>query len=306
MLKQRPRPLRHGDVVAVVAPSSPVDPDRLEHGLQTLRRMGLQILKAPHLYDRWGFLAGRDKDRAAALQEMFLRDEVKGIFCARGGYGAGRILPHLDLKGIRRHPKIFLGSSDVTILHLALTQGAGLVTFHGPMVEPGMRRRNNPLTRQSLRTLIFNGAAFEGTIPGRFLSRGGTITGELTGGNLSLVTFSLGTPYAVETKGKVLFLEEVNEEPYRIDRMLTQLRLAGKLEGVEGIVFGDMVTRNPRKSRSSVSLKDVLVRFAQEVNIPCFTAFPSGHGRENVVLPMGGRIALEAQGRRSVRFRLWY
>lgn len=306
MLKQRPRPLRHGDVVAVVAPSSPADPDRLERGLQALRRMGLQVFKAPHLYDRWGFLAGRDKDRAAALQEMFLRDEVKGIFCVRGGYGAGRILPHLDLKGIRRHPKVFVGSSDVTILHLALTQRAGLVTFHGPMVEPGLGRRNNPLTRQSLRALIFNGTAFEGTIPGRFFSRRGTITGELTGGNLSLVTFSLGTPYAVETKGKVLFLEEVNEEPYRIDRMLTQLRLAGKLEGVEGIVFGDMVACNPRKSRSSVSLKDVLARFAQEVNIPCFTAFPSGHGRENVVLPMGGWIALEAQGRRSARFRLWY
>lgn len=306
MLRKRPKPLRQGDVVAVVAPSSPVDLNRLKHGLRALHRMGLQVLEAPHLYDRWGFLAGRDKDRAAAFQEMFLRDEVKGIFCARGGYGAGRILPHLDLKLIRRHPKVFLGSSDVTILHLALTQRAGLVTFHGPMVEPDFSRRNNPLTRQSLRTLVFHGTAFAGTIPGRFLSGRKRITGELTGGNLSLVTFSLGTPYAVETMGKVLFLEEVNEEPYRIDRMLTQLRLAGKLEGLKGIVFGDMVACNPRKPRGSFSLTDVLARFAQETNIPCFTTFPSGHGRENVVLPMGGRIALEGQGRRSARFRLSY
>ncbi len=305
MMKNRPRPLRPGDCVAVVAASSPVNPNRLKRGLRALRRLDLQVLEAPHLYDRWGFLAGRDRDRAAALQEMFLREEVKGIFCARGGYGAGRILPYLDLKLIRRHPKVFLGSSDVTILHLALTQRAGLVTFHGPMVEPDFSRGNNPLTCRSLRALIFNDTTFEGTIAGRFLAGKGGITGELTGGNLSLVTFSLGTPFAIETRGKVLFLEEVNEEPYRIDRMLMHLRLAGKLEGVRGIVFGEMVACKPRAGPASFSVTDVLARFAQEVDIPCFATFPSGHGRENVVLPMGGRIALQAQGARSARFRLW-
>lgn len=305
MLKRRPQPLRPGDCVAVVAPSSPVDPHRLKRGLSRLRRMGLEVLEAPHLYDRWGFLAGRDTDRAAALQEMFLREEVKGIFCARGGYGAGRILPHLDFALIRRHPKVFCGSSDVTILHLALTQRAGLMTFHGPMVEPDLNRRNNLLTHQSLRALLLDGGVFAGTIPGRFLSGRGKITGELTGGNLSLVTFSLGTPFAVETKGKILFLEEVNEEPYRVDRMLTHLRLAGKLRGVKGIVFGDMVGCNPRPSRGSVSIRDILTRFARETGIPCFATFPSGHGRENVVLPMGGQISLEARGKRFARFRLW-
>ncbi|MEE9172841.1 MAG: LD-carboxypeptidase [candidate division NC10 bacterium] len=305
MAKKRPAPLRVGDCVAVVAPSSPVDPNRLKRGLRALRRMGLEVLEAPHLYDRWGFLAGTDKDRAAALQQMFLRKEVKGIFCARGGYGAGRILPYLDLKLIRRHPKVFLGSSDVTILHLAFTQRAGLITFHGPMVEPGFIRRDNPLTYRSLRALIFDGQAFEGTIAGRFLARQARITGELTGGNLSLVTFSLGTAFAIESKGKVLFLEEVNEEPYRIDRMLTHLRLAGKLEGVKGIVFGDIVARKPRAHAGSFSVADILTRFAREVDIPCFATFPSGHGRENVVLPMGGRISLEAQGKRSAKFRLW-
>jgi muramoyltetrapeptide carboxypeptidase len=267
--------------------------------------MGLEVLEAPHLYDRWGFLAGRDQDRAAALQEMFLRDEVKGIFCARGGYGAGRILPYLDFTLVRQHPKVFVGSSDVTILHLALTQWAGLMTFHGPMVEPDFNRRNNPLTHRSLRALILDGRLFEGTIPGRFLSRRGKITGELTGGNLSLVTFSLGTAFAIETKGKVLFLEEVNEEPYRIDRMLTHLRLAGKLQGVKGIIFGSMVGCKPRTGRPSFSVTDVLTRFARDVDIPCFANFPSGHGRENVVLPMGGRIALEARRGRSARFRMW-
>ena len=304
-MKNRPRPLRPGDCVAVVAPSSPVNPNRLKRGLRALRRLDLQVLEAPHLYDRWGFLAGTDKDRAAALQEMFLREEVTGIFCARGGYGAGRILPYLDLKLIRRHPKVFLGSSDVTILHLALTQRAGLVTFHGPMVEPDFSRGNNPLTHRSLRALILNDTTFEGTIAGRFLARKGRITGELTGGNLSLVTFSLGTPFAIETRGKVLFLEEVNEEPYRIDRMLTHLKLAGKLEGVRGIVFGEMVGCKPRAGPTSFSVTDVLARFAQEVDIPCFATFPSGHGRENVVLPMGGRIALQARSARSASFRLW-
>ncbi len=304
-MKNRPRPLRPGDCVAVVAPSSPVNPNRLKRGLRALRRLDLQVLEAPHLYDRWGFLAGTDKDRAAALQEMFLREEVKGIFCARGGYGAGRILPYLDLKLIRRHPKVFLGSSDVTILHLALTQRAGLVTFHGPMVEPDFSRGNNPLTHRSLRALILNDTTFEGTIAGRFLARKGRITGELTGGNLSLVTFSLGTPFAIETRGKVLFLEEVNEEPYRIDRMLTHLKLAGKLEEVRGIVFGEMVGCKPRAGPTSFSVTDVLARFAQEVDIPCFATFPSGHGRENVVLPMGGRIALQARSARSASFRLW-
>jgi muramoyltetrapeptide carboxypeptidase len=173
------------------------------------------------------------------------------------------------------------------------------------MVEPGFSRRDNPMTYRSLRALILDGRAFEGTIAGRFLSRRGRIRGELTGGNLSLVTFSLGTPFAIETKGKVLFLEEVNEEPYRIDRMLAHLRLAGKLEGVKGIIFGEIVVRQPRRQPASFSITDVLTRFAHEVDIPCFATFPSGHGRENVVLPMGGRIALEAQGEGSARFRLW-
>lgn len=306
IVKKRPKPLRSGDVVAVVAPSSPVVRGRLRQGLRSLERMGLRVLEAPHLYDRWGFLAGADKDRAAALQEMFLRKEVKGIFCARGGYGAGRLLPYLDLDLIRQYPKVFLGSSDVTVLHLALTQHAGLITFHGPMVEPGFSQRMRPLTLRSFQTLILDGGGFGGTISGRFLSRRTMIGGELTGGNLSLVTFSLGTPFAIETKGKVLFLEEVNEEPYRIDRMLTQLRLAGKTEGVKGIVFGQMVACGPRKKRPSFSVTDVLSRFAQEVDVPCFATFPSGHGTENVILPMGGRISLQAQSRGRAKFRLWY
>jgi len=302
--KKRPMPLRSGDLVAVVATSGAVHPNRLKRGLSSLRRMGLRVLEGPHLYDRWGYLAGRDRDRAAGLEEMFCREEVKGIFCARGGYGAGRMLPHLDLALIRRHPKVFLGSSDVTILHLALTQHAGLVTFHGPMVEPDFSRHNNPLTRRSVRALVLNGRAFEGTIPGRFLSRPARIEGELTGGNLTLVTCSLGTPFAIETKGKVLFLEEVNEEPYRIDRMLTHLKLAGKLEGVRGIVFGEMVRCRARVALRDFSVTGILGRFARDVDVPCFATFPSGHGRENVVLPMGGRIALEPLGEWSARFRL--
>ncbi len=297
-------PLRSGDLVAVVATSGAVHPKRLKRGLSSLRRMGLRVLEGPHLYDRWGYLAGRDRDRAAALQEMFCREEVKGIFCARGGYGAGRMLPHLDLALIRGHPKVFLGSSDVTILHLALTQRAGLVTFHGPMVEPDFSRHNNLLTRRSVRALVLNGRAFEGTIPGRCLSRPARIEGELTGGNLTLVTCSLGTPFAIETKGKVLFLEDVNEVPYRIDRMLTHLKLAGKLEGVRGIVFGEMVRCRARVALRDFSVTGILGRFARDVDVPCFATFPSGHGRENVVLPMGGRIALEPLGEWSARFRL--
>ncbi|MFQ5658062.1 MAG: LD-carboxypeptidase [Candidatus Methylomirabilales bacterium] len=305
-MKRRPKALRAGDRVAVVAPSSPVDRNRLKRGLRALGRMGLQVVEAPYLYDQWGYLAGSDENRAAALQEMFLRQEIKGIFCARGGYGAGRILPHLDLKLIRRHPKVFIGSSDVTILHLALTQGGGFTTFHGPMIEPDLSRRNNPLTLRSLRSLILEGAPFERTIPGGFLAREGKITGEITGGNLSLVIFSLGTPFEIETRGKVLFLEEVSEEPYRVDRMLTHLKLAEKLEGVKGIVFGEMVRCGPRNRHSGFSVKDVLTRFAHDLDCPCFATFPSGHGRENVVLPMGGRITLWAQGKRRARFRLWY
>ncbi len=302
----RPSPLQVGDTIGIAAPSGPVDRWKLQRGLVALRRMGFRILEGPHLYDRWGFLAGRDKDRAAALQELFLRQEVKGIFCARGGYGAGRLLPYLDLDLIRRHPKVFLGSSDVTILHLALNQHAGLVTFHGPMVEPDFSRRNIPLTLRSLEALVIHGTTFERTIPGRFLWGRGRIEGRLTGGNLTLVTFSLGTPVEIETKGRVLFLEEVNEEPYRVDRMLTQLALGGKLDGVEGIVFGEMINCESRNRRPSFSLREVLTHFARDVRIPCFATFPSGHGRENVVLPMGGWISLGAKGKGRARFRLWY
>jgi muramoyltetrapeptide carboxypeptidase len=173
------------------------------------------------------------------------------------------------------------------------------------MVEPDFSRRNIPLTLRSLDALVVSGTTFERTIPGRFLW-GGKIEGRLTGGNLTLVTFSLGTPVEIETKGKVLFLEEVNEEPYRVDRMLTQLKFAGKLDGVKGIVFGEMINCKPRQRRSSFSLREVLTHFAREVRIPCFATFPSGHGRENVVLPMGGWISLGAKEKGRARFRLWY
>lgn len=293
----KPPALAEGDLVGVVAPASPPAEDReLQRGLEALAAMGLRVRLGRHLRlgggARAGYLAGPDRDRAADLMEMFRDPAVRAIFCARGGYGSARLLPLLDYRVIRRHPKILVGYSDITALHLAIHRRAGLVTFHGPMVASDFGRGLSAFTAESLRRALFHPhpagpVANPPSLPPPVAVRPGVARGPLIGGNLSLVVSTLGTPFEIRTAGRILFLEEVGEPAYRVDRMLTQLRQAGKLDGVAGVAFGEC-------GEGREDLMEVLHDRLGDLGVPVLANLAIGHGAEKATLPLGVRATLNA------------
>jgi muramoyltetrapeptide carboxypeptidase len=281
-----------------VAPASaPTNPKNIDLALGALAKLGFKAKPATHLRKRLGFLAGSDRERAEDIMEMFAHQAVKGIICFRGGYGAARLLPLLDYRTIRQNPKIFIGYSDITSLHAAFLAKASLVSFHGPMLNSDFLKDNVPdFTLQSfLRTLMqpsAPGSVCKGykkkTV--RVLSPG-SASGPLVGGNISILCASLATPYQPSLKGAILFLEDLNEEPYRFDRMLTQLLNAGLLQQVAGVAVGinrnckDPKTKNCTEYRQT--LEDVLKERLLPLNIPIVAGLPFGHVRHNATLPVG-------------------
>jgi muramoyltetrapeptide carboxypeptidase len=277
--------------VAVVAPGAPVDPELLRAGIDLLASWGLEPLVAPHVLDRAGFLAGRDSDRLADLSAAWSDPAVRGIVCARGGYGAQRIVDRLDYAGVRRHPKVFVGYSDVTALHLALGGRAGLVTFHGPMAAWDASRTGGR-SAASLRRAITDSAPLgllpAGAAPTETLVPG-TAIGPLVGGNLSLLSASVGTVDQPRLGGALLLLEEVGEAPYRVDRMLRHLLRAGLLARVAGVVVGECVGCD-----SGSGLGEVLAELFGALGRPAVVGFPLGHGRGQLTVPLGVRARLDA------------
>jgi len=233
---------------------------------------------------RRGYLAGSDAERAADWHAMVADGGVDAIFAARGGYGSGRLLPRLDADLLRRHPKAIVGHSDLTVVLNDMLQRAGVVTFHGPMVSWFAER---PESTAALLALL----AGEG--PAQLETEEVWVEGEaegmLAGGCLSLVAAMVGTPHAVETRGRLLFLEDVNEKPYRVDRMLTQLRQAGALDGVAGLLFGEMPNCFEGEE---VCLREVALDLCGDLGVPIAAGLPSGHGRGLVTLPFGVRARL--------------
>ncbi|MDR1663617.1 MAG: LD-carboxypeptidase, partial [Clostridiales bacterium] len=238
-----PDPLQPGDRVAILAPSGPCDGSFLVPAVKSLEKLGLRVHVTESCRSRHGYLAGSDALRAADVNGAFADRDIRGIFALRGGYGSQRILPLLDFGMIRRHPKVFAGYSDVTALHTAFSQLCGFVTFHAPMPATELRDGiADDFTLRSLTDTLFRplvpipfpmpkGHQMETLAPGR-------AEGCLTGGNLSLLASSLGTPYEWDAADRIIFMEEVNEEPYRIDRLLLQLKLAGKFRRAKGIILG--------------------------------------------------------------------
>ncbi len=302
----RPTCLKYGDTVGIVAPASaPSNPRNIDLALAALEQMGFKPKPAANLRKRWGFLAGTDRERAADIMQMFGDRRVSGIICLRGGYGAARLLPLLDYDLIRTHPKIFIGYSDITALHCAFLAKANLVSFHGPMLNSDFLKENVPdFTRQSfLRTLM------QPTAPGS-LCRGyrnktvrvlspGLASGPLVGGNLSILCASLATPYQPSVKGAILFFEDLDEEPYRFDRMLTQLLNAGLLQQVAGIAVGiNKDCKDPKAGRCTEyrqTLEDVLTERLLPLKIPVVAGLPFGHVRPNATLPFGAQSTLDAE-----------
>ncbi len=300
----RPPAVGPGAVLGVAAPSGPVDPVRLANGLRILRAAGFEIALAPGLLERDGFLAGDDGGRARDLGRLLRDPGVDAVLCARGGYGAMRLLPGLDLRALRARPKAFVGFSDVTAIHLAFA-AEGLVSFHGPVVECGA----GPEAEENLRAMA---AALGGVGPralapaadptgGRALRTlgAGRATGRLLGGNLSLLAATVGTPWEVPADGAVLFLEEVGEPAYRLDRYLTQLWLAGKLQAAAGFVVGDLAgcCQGPHEPDAVELLAERLLPLGK----PCLAHLPLGHGARNGTIPLGVRVELDA-GARTLTF----
>jgi muramoyltetrapeptide carboxypeptidase len=290
----RPPALRSGDTVGIIAPAGPIRPDALEAGCATLLRMGYRPFYLPSILDRDTYFAGSVERRVSELQEMFRRKEVRAVLCARGGYGCNYLLPHLDLALIRRNRKIFAGCSDVTTLLTYLCDAAGMVTFHSPMAA-GDFDRSDGVDEKAWFAAVASGKEYKRVFDAEEVEplAPGVAEGVLYGGCLSLLSASLGTPYEIRTRDTILFMEDLNEPPYRIDRMLMQLTLAGKFKGVKGIIFGEMRGCGQRGAED-YTLQQVVKRVLSDLRVPIAFGLKSGHvSNRNFTLPIGVRARLD-------------
>ncbi|MDX2230673.1 MAG: LD-carboxypeptidase [Leptolyngbyaceae cyanobacterium bins.349] len=310
----KPPVLRPGDTVGMVAPASNAyEPEEIQIAKETMELYGFNVVLGKNINAQNGYLAGSDAQRAADLNEMFRRPDIRGIVTFSGGYGCSRILPLLDYAQMQRSPKVVVGHSDITALLIGIYQKTGLITFHGSSGLTGVGEyamahfRRTIMTTQTIGGIAKPPQPTPGTIernhrlitivPGR-------ATGQLIGGNLTLVTNLIGTPYEPDTRGKILFLEDIGEEPYRIDRMLTQLWLAGKLQDAAGIALGRFVDCYPKEFRASffqtISLENVLRDRLEPLGKPTLYNLMFGHVRENAVLPIGATATLDATAKTLV------
>jgi muramoyltetrapeptide carboxypeptidase len=287
----RPRPLEPGDTVGVIAPASWPNQEKARKAGEYLNQLGYKVEFGQSLERTHGYLAGTDQERIEELHHMFANDKVKGIFCVCGGYGTGRIAAQLDYELIRANPKIFWGYSDITFLHVAILQQAGLATFHGPMLSSDLGTDDvHPLTKsrleQALTTTTEEFTYTEELSPLTTIVEG-QARGLLTGGNLSLLVSTLGTAYEIDTKGKLLFIEEIEEEPYQIDRMLNHLKMAGKFEDAAGILLCDFNNCVPGKRKLSLTLEDIFNDHVASAGKPTLSGFKIGHCSPNIAIPVG-------------------
>jgi len=311
----RPRHLSPGDTLGLIAPASPPpDPRVLDHSIAVLKHLGFNVRLAPNVRQRHGFLAGSDRDRASDLMRMFTDRQIHGILCVRGGYGTARLLPLLDYRIIHDHAKIFVGYSDITSLHCAFLTKANMISFHGPMLSSDLVRTDlSDFTRQSfLRTLVTplarNAGRGDRTSLGirqgyrrntiRVL-RGGMARGQLIGGNLNVLCTTLGTPWQPPFRGRILFIEDLDEPPYRFDRMLTHLLNCGLLQQLAGIAIGLNADGDDHKVKRSKEYHQTLDEVLQErlfpLKIPVVTGLPFGHVPHNATLPVGAQVTLDAE-----------
>ena len=288
----KPERLKPGGTIGIAAPAGSVDPAELARGTDRLKEMGFRVVLGESVAKRSRYLAGTDRERAADLNRLFSSPEIEAVLCARGGYGTARIFPYLDEDAIARHPKILVGSSDATVLLSHLRQRFDLVTFHGPMAAPNFGRQPSGLTNTWFRKILVE--AYDGLIAvdGVKGLKGGQAEGPLAGGCLTMLCSTLGTPYEIRTDGCILLLEDIDEAPYRIDRMLTQLKDASKFKNVKGVIFGKMPGCQP-PSHSRYLLEDVIGEILADQAIPILFGFPTGHGGEQVTLPLGVRVRID-------------
>lgn len=294
-----PPRLNKGDVIALAAPGSPPkSSETLNKGIRYLERLGYRVLPGKHVEHRYGYLSGSDAERARDLNSFFANPRVKAIFTVRGGYGSHRILSLLNYRAIRHHPKILVGYSDITALQCALLAKTRLVTFSGPMVATDLGEEIDGAAEEWFwRCLTSTKPLGVVRNPNREKMntlRRGSAVGRLIGGNLSLVTALLGTPYFPDIRRSILFLEEVDEEPYRLDRMLHHLDLALPSPWFAGFVFGAFTDCKPETPGHSLSLPEVLRDFISKRRVPAIDGLRYGHVRNTLTLPLGIMARLQA------------
>jgi muramoyltetrapeptide carboxypeptidase len=294
----KPPALRPGDTVGIVAPASNIKRGDLEAGCEALRRAGYKPFYFDSILEQDLYFAGPVERRVRELEEMFMREDVRAIVCARGGYGAIYVLEALDLEKIGAHPKVFVGYSDATTLLTYFSDALGLITFHGPMVAKDWAQQGG-VDQASWQAALTGATAWDlnlGAGSGASGLVNGTGEGILYGGCLSILAASLGTPFEIKTAGTILFLEDVAEKPYRIDRMLMQLRLAGKLDDVRGIVFGEM-RDCLQTANQGYTLEEMVLRIVGSLRVPVAYGVRSGHVTAgNMTLPIGVRAGLTVSG----------
>ena len=298
MPRIKPPALCPGDTIGVVSPSSYKALEALQPGIEKIQRRGYKLVFGEHAFDRRGYLSGEDRDRAADLNAMFAREDVKAVLCTRGGYGASRILDYLDWDTIRAHPKPLIGYSDITTLHIAFLRYTDMVVYHAPMIITLSR----DVSEHAIQNLF---DVLEKPEPlGTYDTREGNVQtlvpgiaeGELSGGCLCLVTATCGTPEQIDAKGKILCIEDVDEAPYAVDRMLTQLKRCGVLDEAAGFVIGEITDWQKHVSDPAESLtieqvwQDIIVPLGK----PAIIGFPFGHVANPLTLPLGVRARLDA------------
>ncbi len=285
----KPLRLKKGDTIGVIAPASPPKSEPLKKAFSFLEELGLDIKLGKSVHKKYGYLAGYDQERIEDIHMMFRDRDVKAIICACGGFGTGRIVSRLDYNLIGENPKIFWGYSDITFLHTAIHQQTGLVTFHGPMLSSDIGLSDvHALTKNSFQQL-FRPEDIEYTNKLSMLETvvEGAASGPVIGGNLTLLVSTLGTPFEVDTKGKILFIEDIDEEPYKVDRMMNQLKMAGKFHDASGIIIGDFKNCVPEKREQSLTLDEVLKEHISDAGKPALKGFHIGHSSPSIAIPLG-------------------
>lgn len=305
------RALERGDTISVVVPASPINRERIDRALARIRERGFDVRTYGDIYRAHGYLAGDDQTRAAELMCAFEDPDTRAVWCARGGYGVARLLDRIDFDIIRRHPKIFVGFSDITLLHSVIHERTGLITFHGPNLQDGFGKvEDMPAPNEAALWQALSNAGAS-TNPSGYIYdlnaidevqleaiRGGTARGQLVGGNLAVLAGVVGTPYDISTAGRILFLEDVSERLYRLDRYLSQLRLAGKFSGLAGVLLGSFSYEDGEQQEAEADVRSLLSEFFAPLGVPVLAGFPAGHEHLNLTLPIGAMMDIDADQHR--------
>lgn len=295
----KPPRLKTGDLIGIISPASRIaNPARIDQGVAYLERLGYRTVTGKHILNTYGYLAGTDEERVADLHAMFANPEIKAIMCIRGGYGTPRLLSLIDYRLIARNPKIFVGYSDITSLQLAIWKRCGLVTFQGPMVGVDMPDQLDASTEELFWRLLTSPKKAGSVIPPgteSVMLRKGKGTGRLLGGNLAHLAGAVGTVYMPSFKDALLFIEDIGEEPYRIDRMLTQLRHAKVIDQVKGVLGGQFTDCEIKDAtKPTLTVDEVLREFGQMCQPPFLAHLPFGHEAHKMTIPMGIKAKVDA------------